>query len=83
MPSQNINPMGEKLEKIIKARKYFAYGDNARAMIAIGFTKTSGTFYESLGNLSSHDITEVKDCLDLVVPNYFNFIKEIIKFFLR
>lgn len=63
--------------------KYFAYGDNARAMIAIGFTKTSGTFYESLGNLSSHDIIEVKDCLDLVVPNYFNFIKEIIKFFLR
>lgn len=27
IPSQNINPMGEKLEKIIKARKYFAYGE--------------------------------------------------------
>ena len=27
IPSQNIKPMGEKLEKIIKARKYFAYGE--------------------------------------------------------
>ena len=27
VPAHNIKPMGEKLEKIIKARKYFAYGD--------------------------------------------------------
>lgn len=27
IPSQNINPMEEKLEDLIKARKYFAYGE--------------------------------------------------------
>lgn len=62
--------------------KYFALGDNAQAMIAIGDTEAAGTVFQKIGELSSQDIMAVKHSLDTVVPAYFSWAKEIIKLFL-
>lgn len=62
--------------------KYFALGDNARAMIAIGDSKATGSVLQKLGELSKQDITAVKQSLDAIVPTYLSWAKEIIKLFL-
>ena len=62
--------------------KYFALGDNARAMIALGDTKAAGNVFQKIGELSTQDITVVKQSLDTVVPTYLSWAKEIIKLFL-
>ena len=51
--------------------KYFAMGDHARGMIAIGDTKAVGSIYEKLGKLTTQDITAIKELLDTNVPSYF------------
>ena len=63
--------------------KYFAYGDNAKAMISIGLSKASGNIYEKVGELSLIDIENVKNSLDIVVPSYFTWIKEMLKLFIK
>ena len=62
--------------------KYFALGDNARAMIAIGDTQATGSLFQKIGELTTQDITAVKDLLDTNVPNYLSWAKEFIKLFL-
>lgn len=62
--------------------KYFALGDNARAMIALGDTEATGNILQKIGELSAQDIVVVKKSLDTIVPTYLSWAKEIIKLFL-
>lgn len=62
--------------------KYFALGDNAKAMIALGDTEAVGNMYQKIGELSEQDIIAVKQSLDMIVPSYLSWTKEIIKLFL-
>ena len=62
--------------------KYFAIGDNARAMIAIGDTEAVGSVYQKIGELTAQEIASVKELLDINVPNYFSWAKELVKSFL-
>lgn len=62
--------------------KYFALGDNARAMIALGDTEAAGSVFQKIGELSTQDITAVKQSLDTIVPTYLSWAKEIIKLFI-
>lgn len=62
--------------------KYFALGDNARAMIALGDTEAVGNVFQKIGELSPQDIAATKQSLDTIVPNYLSWAKEIIKLFL-
>lgn len=62
--------------------KYFAMGDDARAMIALGETKAAGSVFEKAGELTAEDISNVKKLLGTIVPNYLSWAKGIIKLFL-
>ena len=72
--------------------KYFALGDNARGMIAIGDTQAVGRVFQksseliaqntAVSTLTEADITTVKNILDTIVPSYLSWAKEIIKLFL-
>ncbi len=62
--------------------KYFALGDNANAMIALGDTEALGSVFQKTGELSAQDIIYVKHLLDTSVPAYLSPAKEIIKLFL-
>ncbi len=62
--------------------KHFAMGDNARAMIALGDTKATGTVFQKVGELTVGDRSDVEGLLDRIVPFYFSWAKEIIKLFL-
>ena len=61
--------------------KYFALGDHAKAMIALGDTKGTGTVLQKIGELSAQDVAAAKQSLDTVVPSYLSWAKEIIKQF--
>lgn len=63
--------------------KYFAQGDQARAMIAIGEKKALGSLFQKTGALTAQDIATVKRLLDSIVPAYLSWAKEIIKLFLH
>ena len=62
--------------------KYFALGDNAKAMIALGDTEAAGSVFQKIGELSTQDITAVKQSLDTIVPTYLSWAKEIVRLFL-
>ena len=62
--------------------KYFAVGDNARAMIAIGDTEAAGSVFQKIGKLTAQEVAAVKELLDTTVPTYFSWAKEIIKLFM-
>ena len=62
--------------------KFFAMGDHARALIALGDTKAAGSVYQKLGKHTAQDIARVKELLDENVPSYFSWAKEIIKLFI-
>lgn len=62
--------------------KYAAYGDHARAMIAIGETKATGSVY-AFSNLSASNIACIIEWLDANTPGWLNLAKEIFKLFLR
>ncbi|MGN0629596.1 MAG: helix-turn-helix domain-containing protein [Oscillospiraceae bacterium] len=59
--------------------KYFAMGDDARAVIALGDTRATGSLFEKLGKLTKEEIDEVKMLLDSCVPAYLYWAKEFIK----
>lgn len=61
--------------------KYFAMGDHARAMIALGDTKAIGSVYEKLGELTAQEIAEIKKLLDEIVPSYFSWARDFVKTF--
>lgn len=63
--------------------KYFAYGDSASGMISIGITDSYGEVLSVYSEISASDAINVRNALDEVVPNYFAWIKEIMKNFAR
>lgn len=63
--------------------KYFALGDHASAMIAIGDTKAVGSVYRKLGTLTWQEAADVKKLLDEIVPSYLSWAKEMIKIFIK
>ncbi len=62
--------------------RYFAVGDHARAMIALGDTEAAGSVFQKVGELAAGDRAAVKELLDATVPSYLSWAKDIIKFFL-
>ncbi len=62
--------------------KYFAMGDHAQGMIALGDTKAVGNVFQKIGELTAGDCSAVKKLLDTIVPSYFSWAKDIIKLFL-
>lgn len=62
--------------------KYFAMGDHAIAQIALGDTKAIGSVYQKLGQRTVQDIANVKELLDVCVPFYLSWAKELIKLFI-
>lgn len=63
--------------------KYFAKGDHAIGQIALGDTKAVGSVYQKLGKLAEYDITVVNDMLDMNVPSYLSWAKDLIKLFIK
>lgn len=63
--------------------KYFAKGDQARAMIAIADTKAVGSAFQKIGELTAQDIMTVQRLLDEMVPSWLSWAKEIIKLFIH
>lgn len=74
--------VGEFSIGLVACGKYFAFGDNARAMVALGDSQAIGSVFQKIGELSAQDIAVTKQSLDEVVPNYFSWAKEIVKLFL-
>lgn len=62
--------------------KYFAIGDHAKALIALGDTKANGSVYQNIGELTKNEISTVKKLLDENVPLFLSWAKEIVKLFL-
>lgn len=62
--------------------KYFAMGDQAQAMIALGNTKAVGSLFQKTGELTQSDIFMIKSLLDSDVPAHLAWAKEFIKMFL-
>ena len=62
--------------------EYFALGDHAQAMIAIGDTKAIGSVYQRVGELTAQEASAIKGLLDGNVPAYLSWAKELIKGFL-
>ncbi len=77
--------VGEFSVGALAVGKYFALGDNARAMVAIGIADTSevsGSVFQKIGDMTSQDYAAVKEALDSVVPGWLSWAKEIVKFFM-
>ena len=62
--------------------KYFAIGDSAQAMVAVGDTEATGSIFQKTGDLTKEDVVAVKRALDMVVPSYLSWAKEIVTRFL-
>ena len=62
--------------------KYFALGDHASAMIALGDTKAVGSIWQKVGEFSAQDMMAARHALDTVVPTYLSWAKEILGLFL-
>lgn len=62
--------------------QYFAIGDHAKALIALGNTKVTGSVYQKLGTVTAKEIAAVKELLDGIVPWFLSWAKEIVKLFL-
>lgn len=63
----------------LAAGKYFAMGDRADAMIAIGRHEAAGSLFRHLGSLGEAERAEVNRLLDTTVPAYLAWAKELIK----
>lgn len=62
--------------------KYFAMGDHAKALIALGDTKAVGSVYHNVGELTKNEISIVKRLLDENVPVLLSWAKALIKLLL-
>lgn len=62
--------------------KYFAMGDHANAMIALGDTEATGSIYQKIGQRTAQDITAIKELLDANIPYYLSWAKNLIKIML-
>ena len=63
--------------------KYVAIGDHAHAMIAVGKTVAEGNIYSYIGDLTTADIPSIVDWLDIHVPPWLGWAKEIFKFYIQ
>ncbi len=61
---------------------YFAMGDHAEAMIALGRTEAAGSVFQKLGTVTAQETAFIKEWLDSNVPFYLSWAKEIIKLLL-
>lgn len=59
--------------------KYFALGDYARAMIALGDTQAAGSVFQVIGEWTVQDLSTIKELLDKSVPNYLSWAKGLIE----
>ncbi|MGM9567333.1 MAG: helix-turn-helix domain-containing protein [Clostridia bacterium] len=62
--------------------KYFALGDHATAMVALGDSHATGSVYQQIGEVSAGSVAAVRTYLDAVVPSWLNWAKEIVLLFL-
>lgn len=62
--------------------KYFAIGDNASGMIALGKTEAMGTLYQHIGKTNAGDLVQVRALLDAIVPGWLAWAKELVKILL-
>lgn len=74
--------MGEFSVGALAIGKYAAFGDSAKAMIAVGDSEAVGSVYSKLGELTSADVSYIREWLDANVPSYLNWAKEMFKFFI-
>ncbi len=58
---------------------YFAMGDHASAMVALGQSQAEGSLYEELAALGCHDLESARKALDSAVPGALFWAKEWIK----
>lgn len=58
--------------------KYFAKGDSAWAMIALGDTKSTGSVFQKVGELTAGDCSAIRELIDTTIPSYFSWVKGII-----
>lgn len=63
--------------------KYFALGDDVRAMIALGLNEDSEVAGSVYSAVCEWDTEQVKRLLDEIVPPYLNWAKKIAEIFLR
>ena len=56
--------------------KYFALGNHARAMIALGDTKAAGSLFQKLGQLTSQEISTIGKLLKENTPQYLSWARE-------
>lgn len=61
---------------------YYAVGDSAHGMIALGGSEAYGKLFGTCGLLTRNEILHIKDLLDANVPGFLNWAKEIAKYFL-
>lgn len=66
----------------LAAGKYFALGDHAYALIALGDTEAIGEIYQKVGRVSANDIVEVKELLEANIPYYLSWAKSLIELLL-
>ncbi len=62
--------------------KYFAMGDNARGMIALGDSAAMGTAFQKLGDLSPQEIETVSQLLEESVPRWLSWAAHFIEYFI-
>lgn len=62
--------------------QYFALGDHASAMVAIGKTVADGSVYSHVGDLSTADLSRIAESLDATVPQWLTFARTLIGFFI-
>lgn len=73
---------GDFASGALAAGKYFASGDRASAMIAIGRTQAEGSLFSHIGSLGPAERGQVLRLLEDVTPEYLGWAKEFVKLFL-
>lgn len=74
--------MGDFSVGALAIGKYFAWGDNARAMIAIGDTRAAGSLFQKAGEISAQDSAAIKALLNANVPAILSWATKILATFL-
>lgn len=69
--------VGELSVGALAIGKYAAFGDEARAMIAIGQSRAHGSLFEKVGSLSAADMEQVRELLRYSVPEWLGWAKNL------
>ncbi len=62
--------------------RYFALGDHARGMVALGDTEAVGSLFEKVGTYTAADLAAGRELLESVVPSYLSWAVKLLFFFL-